>query len=636
MSAPRDPRARLLTRVPLFAGLDRVTLAKLATHFEPVRYAAGDVVYREGDPGDAFYVVLQGTFSDHVGRAEAGVAARLATRGPGATFGEIALLANRPRSTTVRADTAAEALRLDRGRFLELVRGEPAVALAVAAALSERVRLANVRGIGTAEAAERPVPPLEPTLAGPGVASPGRRALGAGLALLALAATWTLPPPPGLDVPAWRAVGSLVALVPALAFDALPEGVLALATMGLWALGGVVPARIALGGVASTSWALVVAVLAFGAALASTGLLYRVALAMVARSGGGFLGQATTLAVAGVLLGPVVPNATGRVALVAPALRELVEALGYRAPSRPGAGLAMAALVGFGQMGAVFLTSSTTAVLAHAVLPDEARARTGWLDWAAIAAPANLVLLVLTLGAIAWLYRPGPGEASDPGRRREVLAMQQALLGRPTRSERLGVAAAVGLAAGFTTQPLHGLEPAWVAVLAVLALGAAGLVTADTLRSLNWSFVLFFGMLAGLPEVLAATGASRWVAGLAGAAAGELRGAPAGFVAGLALVGIALSLVLRWQAAAPLLTVAAAPVAREVGVSPVLVAVVATIACNGFVLPGQSTTYLALHQGTGGRLFDHRQARPAALAHLAATLVALLASVPAWRLLGLL
>ena len=65
--------------------------------------------------------------------------------------GDIALLSNRPRSTTVRADVAAEALRLERGRFLGLVAQEPAVALAMAATLSERVWRANVRGVRTVE-----------------------------------------------------------------------------------------------------------------------------------------------------------------------------------------------------------------------------------------------------------------------------------------------------------------------------------------------------------------------------------------------------------------------------------------------------------------------------------------------------
>jgi di/tricarboxylate transporter len=393
---------------------------------------------------------------------------------------------------------------------------------------------------------------------------------------------------------------------------------------------------VGLAGFATPSWLLVVAVLAFGGALASTGLLYRLALGIVGRARGGFAGQAAALALAGVALGPAVPNATGRVAFLAPALGELIESLGYLPGSRPAAGLALAALVGFGQMGAVFLTSSTTAVLAHAVLPADVRASAGWVGWAVCAAPANALLLAGMLAALVWLYRPLAGERRANGARPGVLAMQRALLGRPSRAERVCLATAAGLLLGFATQPLHGIDPAWLAVLALGMLGAGGLVTGDTLRTVNWSFALFFGMLASLTDVLAATGVDRWLAGLVGDVTGGLAAAPVALVAGLAVLGLLASLVLRWQAAAPILTIAAAPVAAAAGLSPLVVAVIATIACNGFLVPYQSTTYLALYHGTGGRLFDHRLARPAALAYGVASLLALCASVPVWRWMGLL
>jgi hypothetical protein len=93
---------------------------------------------------------------------------------------------------------------------------------------------------------------------------------------------------------------------------------------------------------------------------------------------------------------------------------------------------------------------------------------------------------------------------------------------------------------------------------------------------------------------------------------------------------------MRWQAAAPLLTISLAPVAVSSGIDPWIVALVALIACNGFFLPYQSTTYLALYHGTNGRLFTHAQARPMAIAYGVVTLLALCASVPIWRAWGLL
>ena len=98
----------------------------------------------------------------------------------------------------------------------------------------------------------------------------------------------------------------------------------------------------------------------------------------------------------------------------------------------------------------------------------------------------------------------------------------------------------------------------------------------------------------------------------------------------------AVTLVMRWQAAAPLLTISLAPVGQAAGIDPWIIGLIALMACNGFFLPYQSTTYLALYHGTNGRLFGHHQARPTAIAYGVMTLIALCASVPLWHLMGLL
>jgi di/tricarboxylate transporter len=329
-----------------------------------------------------------------------------------------------------------------------------------------------------------------------------------------------------------------------------------------------------------------------------------------------------------------VPNATGRITLIAPALGELIEALGYAPGSRQSAGLAMATLVGFGQMVSVFLTSSTTAVLVYAVLPADVQRDLTWVSWAMYAAPPNLLLFAGLVAAVIWLYRPRGGERTlraQPG----ALALQRALLGPPSRAERVSLAVGAGLLLGFVTQPLHGVHPAWVGVMALTALAAAGVVNAETLRAVNWSFALLFGMLASLSAVCTGARVDRWVAGVVSAAVSDLARAPVLFVGALTVLCVAVSLLLRWQAAAPLLTIALAPVAASAGINPLVVGLVTVIACHGFFLPYQSTTYLALYHGTGGRMFTHRQARLAAAAYGVFSLIALCASVPLWRGMGI-
>ena len=637
--------ADLLARVELFAGLKRVTLAKLAAHLVPVPLTSGTELFRQGDPGDAFYLVAKGDMGVYVAMGADVGETRVAVLGPSDPLGEMALLTGAPRSATIRAETNGELLRLDRARFLNLVRQEPDVALAMAATLSRRLQVASSPGGKTLTPATPKPATLEPTPAetAPGRPKaspqrrrfPGRSAMSGLLAGAVLFFGWLAAPPEGLSASGWHALVLLVAAVPVLAVDALPEGVLALLLAGAWVLGGVARTEVALAGFSSANWVLVVSVLAVGSAIASSGVLYRLALWTVAHTRGGFPGQVLALSVAGVLMGPAVPNATGRVTMIAPALKELVEALGYAPRSRAAAGLAMAALIGFGQMAAMFLTSSTTAVLVFAVLPPQTRSGLDWMKWAYYAAPPNILLLVGLIGALMGLYWPRAEEERQTGKLRSSLELQRVLLGEPSRRERISLVVGAALLVGFVTQPLHGAHPAWVAVLALTFLAATGVVTAGTLREVNWSFALLFGMLASISDVFTGTRVDQWLARTMVGATGNLTANPVLFVVVLTLLSFAISLVVRWQAAAPLITIALGPVAAKAGISPLVVGLVALIACNGFFVPYQSTTYLALYHGTGGELFSHAQARAAALAYGALTLLALATSIVFWRIMGL-
>jgi DASS family divalent anion:Na+ symporter len=463
----------------------------------------------------------------------------------------------------------------------------------------------------------------------------GRRVVGIALGAILLVATWPLPAPEGLSDRGWHALLSLLASLPLLAVEAIPDGIIALLIASVWVVGGVTAPRIALGGFATSNWVLVVSTLAVGGAIASSGLLYRMALWVVANSRGGYAGQVVGLGVSGMLIGPAVPNATSRVALVAPAVSELIDALGYRPGSRPSIGLAMATLIGFGQIVALFLTSSTTSVLVYAVLPESTRANVSWGSWALRSAPTHLLLFAAMVGFILWRYRPRKDDA-PPKPASSGLALQRALLGPPTRPEKIAIAITVVLLVGFSTQPLHHIDPAWIGVVALAVLAGTGVLGANGLSNVNWSFALLSGILTSMSDVFADTQLDKWLAGLATQTIGGLASTPVIFVAALTLLCYALSLVMRWQAAAPLLTISLAPVGLSAGIDPWIIALIALIACNGFFLPYQSTTYLALYHGTNGRLFTHRQARPTAVAYGVVTLLALCASVPLWRAFGLL
>jgi MFS family permease len=108
----------LLRGVPFLGLLPLATLETLARHAERVPIGAGDVVIREGDVGDRFYILDAGEISISQDSEP------LRTDGPGGFFGEIALLRDVPRTATVVATRPGALLALDREAFLTAVTGQ--------------------------------------------------------------------------------------------------------------------------------------------------------------------------------------------------------------------------------------------------------------------------------------------------------------------------------------------------------------------------------------------------------------------------------------------------------------------------------------------------------------------------------
>src|SRR5262249_5883059 len=135
--------ADLLSRNALFRGLDRVTLAKLAAHIEPIRMSVGQTLFRQGDPPDGLYLIQSGRLGVY-GRTAGGTQeVQLATCGPGEAVGEIALLSGEERTATVRAESDGELLRVDKGHFNDLVRVDPSVGRAISNKLIAHLRAAE-------------------------------------------------------------------------------------------------------------------------------------------------------------------------------------------------------------------------------------------------------------------------------------------------------------------------------------------------------------------------------------------------------------------------------------------------------------------------------------------------------------
>ena len=127
----------LLRRVPLFAGIDPSRLKLLAYTSDVVTYRSGQVLFRQGDAGDAAYVIING--DANVSVPSGGDEIVVAQLHDGDFLGEIAILCDTPRTATITAQSELKALRIRKEPFFQLLHQFPEMAVEMTRLLAERL-----------------------------------------------------------------------------------------------------------------------------------------------------------------------------------------------------------------------------------------------------------------------------------------------------------------------------------------------------------------------------------------------------------------------------------------------------------------------------------------------------------------
>jgi len=131
----------LLRRVPFFAEIEPAKLKLLAFMSERVGFDDGKLLCRQGDPGDAAYLIIEGEV-EIVLEGPAGPLT-VATIGANEIVAEMAILCDSPRNASVRAKGRVVALRISKEPFMRMVREFPAMAVSIMRELAQRLDSTN-------------------------------------------------------------------------------------------------------------------------------------------------------------------------------------------------------------------------------------------------------------------------------------------------------------------------------------------------------------------------------------------------------------------------------------------------------------------------------------------------------------
>lgn len=131
----------LLRSVPLFANIEPSKLKLLAFTSERLTFPKGQNVFKQGDPGDAAYVIISGN-ADVIIDTPSGPLT-VAQLGKNAFVGEIAILIDVPRTATITPATDLETLKISKDLFFRLIAEFPEMAIEIMRELARRLEQTN-------------------------------------------------------------------------------------------------------------------------------------------------------------------------------------------------------------------------------------------------------------------------------------------------------------------------------------------------------------------------------------------------------------------------------------------------------------------------------------------------------------
>jgi anion transporter len=458
------------------------------------------------------------------------------------------------------------------------------------------------------------------------------RWVGGVLGLAVWSYLWFWTPDIGLDTGATKLLGLLSLTLIYWVFWVFPDyGVALIFALGL-ILTQLGKAEVVLGGFASTTWFMTLGVLGLGAAITSSGLFYRLSLQLVRFFPLNYYWQIIALGFMGIVVMALIPQQSARTAIISQMLVNLSESLGYKNPSKASTGLFVASFLGLGQLGFLFLTGSTTSLIAWGLLPADVREQFTWGYWFLAALPLTLVVVVIVLSSTMFLYRP----ESKAQVSYKMVQNQLDVLGSLSRNEWITLGVLCFTVLGWLTVSYHGIDGAWISLISLCVLINTGVLGWGMLKKgIDWELLIYMGATLSIPILLSQAKIDEWLVGLASPLILPFLDHPALSFIIIALIAYAVKLVFTSFLTVVTLTVALLPLSVDMGISPWIMAMIILVGSEVWFFTFQVDWHTLAYSTTEGKGFSYPLMSRINFFYALAYLIALIAAIPYWRYLGL-
>ena len=415
-------------------------------------------------------------------------------------------------------------------------------------------------------------------------------------------------------------------------FRVFPEyGVALLFAIGM-IISGLAQPEAVLSGFSSSSWFMTLGVLGLGAAITSSGLFYRLSLQLVRVFPLGYRWQIVAMGFMGVVVMALIPQQSARTAIISQMLMNLSESLGYKNPSKASTGLFVASFLGLGQLGFLFLTGSTTSLIAWGLLPEEVRAQFSWGYWFYAASVPTCTVVVIVIAATLILYKP----ESQARVSYKMVQTQLQILGPLSRHEWITLGVLCFTLGGWLSKSYHNIDGAWIALIALCVLINTGVLGWGMMKKgIDWEMLLYMGATLSIPALLTQAKIDQWLVSMFAPVILPFTNSPALCFSVIILIAIAVKLAFTSFLTVVTLTVALLPLASELGISPWVMAMIVLMGSEVWFLRFQVDWHTMASATTGGKGFSYPMMYRINPVYAVAYILAAIVAIPWWRHLGL-
>jgi len=397
---------------------------------------------------------------------------------------------------------------------------------------------------------------------------------------------------------------------------------------------GLVPAPVILSGFASDGFLMALSTLAFGTVVVSSGLSYRIMLLLLQRLPNTQFWHNAGLYLLGIFLTPIIPTANGRIALVSPFYTDMVESLQLKLQGLAATRLALACFGSISLFSAVFLTSKSVNFAVFGLLSPQEQDHFQWVTWCWSALVAGGVLLAINvLTALFWFRN-----RELPQLPKERVAEQLKLLGEIKNREWAAIIGSAFLIIGLVTSSIHKVQPPWLGFAVFFGLLLCGTLNKKELKEkVDWVFLLYLSGITGMVAAFDFLGLDKDLGNALPSLGEYMHTNFTMFVLLLFLVANLIRMAAPINATIVILASILMPVAEVNGINAWVVGFIILVFSECWFLPYQCSYYLPLQElNQKGRYYNEKSFLYFNAFMNFARLAAVYASLPFWKMLGIL